>query len=171
MEDLQTKLGYLRGLMQGLGVNEETKEGQVINQVVMILNELVDQVQEIREDHEELFSYVEAIDEDLAILEDSIENQQANMGNHNRELAAYDYGEDIYSSDEGYEIGFAVECPECREEVTIDEDVLEDEEALEVLCPSCGRVVFINDENWEEDLEALEDEDELDDGFEGRENE
>ena len=58
-----------------------------------------------------------------------------------------------------HNVSFTVECPECHQEVTIDEDILEDEESFEVLCPNCGKVVFINDdEEWDDELDEFEDE-------------
>lgn len=153
MDDLNSKLGYLRGLAEGLGINDETKEGKVIRQMILLLDEIGRSLEEINENYEELFSYVEAIDQDLSDLEDEL----LEGNEEDEDYDDYDEkDEDVYDE---HDVSFTVECPECHQEVTIDEDVLEDEESFEVLCPNCGRVVFINDdEEWDNELDEFEDE-------------
>jgi DNA-directed RNA polymerase subunit delta len=156
MEDLHTKLGYLRGLADGLGVNEESKEGKVIQKIIGLLNDFVDSLEGMKEDYDELFTYVEAIDEDLSELENGFLDNDEPAD----EPAAFerrDYDSDF--GDDDYDVSFTVECPECKYEVAIDEDILEDGESLEVLCPNCGRVVFINDEEWDDELADFDDDD------------
>jgi len=165
MDDLKTRIGYLRGMADGLAIGEDTKEGKIISQMIVVLDEIVQTIEELQEDSDELFSYVESIDEDLTELEETFldeleddheeDDEQGYNGHENQEVKLL---EDV--DDDDFDVSFSVECPECREEVAIDEDILEEEGSLEVLCPSCGRVVFINDEDWEEELEEGEDEDE-----------
>ncbi|MGI5875393.1 MAG: CD1247 N-terminal domain-containing protein [Dethiobacteria bacterium] len=157
MEDLHTKLGYLRGLADGLGVNEETREGKVIQQIIGLLNDFVCYIEDMREDYDELSTYVEAIDEDLSDLENGFLEDDEGPADDDEER---DYGQDYGDEDEDYDVSFTVECPECKYEVAIDEDILEDGESLEVLCPNCGRVVFINDEEWDDELGDLDEDDE-----------
>ena len=140
MEDLNSRLGYLKGLAEGLGINDETKEGKIIRQIIMIIEDIVGTVEDLKEDHDELFSYVEALDEDLSELEEAyMDDEDDHYDDHDDNI---------------YDVPFTVECPECRQEVAIDEDILEDEDALEVLCPGCGKVVFTNDEDWDAEIEA-----------------
>lgn len=160
MDDLKTQIGYLRGMADGLAIGEDTKEGKIITHIIAVLDEIVQTIEELQEDSNELYSYVESIDEDLTELEDTFldeleadydENDEQGYGNREVQLL-----EDM--DDDDFDVSFSVECPECREEVAIDEDILEEEGSLEVLCPGCGRVVFINDEDWEEELDELENE-------------
>jgi ribosomal protein S27E len=152
MEDLNAKIGYLRGLADGLEISDDTKEGKVIGKIINLLDDIVSSVETIKDDYEELFSYVEAIDEDLTELENGfLEDEDDDEDDDDEDDDDYDE-----EDDDEYDVSFTVECPECHQEVVIDEDILEDEESLEVLCPSCGRVVFINDEEWEDDLDEQE---------------
>ncbi len=146
MEDLNSRLGYLKGLAEGLGIDDNTKEGKMIRQIVMVIEDIIDTVEDLKEDQEELFSYVEALDEDLSDLEEGYLDDEEDLYD--------DYDDDIY------DVPFSVECPECHQEVAIDEDILDDEDALEVLCPGCGKVVFTNDEDWDAEIEADFQEDE-----------
>ncbi|MDO9536288.1 MAG: AraC family transcriptional regulator [Bacillota bacterium] len=148
-------MGYLRGLSEGLGINDDTKEGKIIRQLISFLDDIVESVQSMQEDYDELFSYVEAIDEDLTDLENGFFEDEDEDEDEDDD----DEDDEDDEDDDDYDVSFTVECPECRQEVAIDEDILEDEESLEVLCPNCGRVVFINDEEWEEELEESGEED------------
>lgn len=155
MDDLNSKLGYLRGLAEGLGISDETKEGKVIQQMILILDEIGRSLEELNENYDELFSYVEAIDQDLTDLEDELLEDYEEDDDDDDDYDEYDE-EDEDAFDE-HDVSFTVECPECHQEVTIDEDILEDEESFEVLCPNCGRVVFINDdEEWDNDLDEFD---------------
>ena len=143
MDDLNTKLGYLRGLADGLGVSDDTKEGKVIRQIILLLDDIGSSLGALKEDYEELFSYVEAIDQDLTELEDELLEDEEDDDDYDDD----DY--DDYDDDDYDDAGLTVECPECHQQVIIDDDVLTDEESFEVLCPKCGKVVFVNDEEWD----------------------
>jgi len=63
----------------------------------------------------------------------------------------YDLEDEVYEDgvmglDDDDEDFVEVECPSCHETVSFDSDVLEDDDILEVTCPNCDTVVFINDE-------------------------
>ena len=122
MDSVKEKVAYLHGLAQGLDVNEETKEGKLMLNMLNVLDGLADEFDEVYEVQEELAEYVESIDEDLNSLE-----------------------EDFY--DDVDEDMVEVECPECHEIVTFAQDVLEDDDAVEVTCPSCGSVVYYSDDD------------------------
>ena len=159
MENLNSRMGYLKGLAEGLGIKDDTKEGKVIIQLISVLDDIVETMETMRDDYDELFSYVEAIDEDLTDLENDFDEDDDDDDDYDDDDDEYDDLDDDFGDDDDYDINFTVECPECHQEVIIDEDILEDEETLEVLCPNCGRVVFINDEGWDEELEEAGDED------------
>ncbi len=72
MDYLFQKVSYLRGLADGLGIDEGTKEGKLLLQIVGILEEFADALDETIDNQIELEEYVGYIDEDLADLEDEI---------------------------------------------------------------------------------------------------
>ncbi len=137
MDDLRAKLAYLKGLSEGLDLDENSKEGKLFSQMIFLLEGMTDVVDDLQEDYDELYEYVEAIDQDLTDLEDDV------------------YQEPFDEDEEDFE-EFSLECPDCHEIVYVDGDTL-DEEDIEVLCPSCHRVVFVQGELWEEDEAELED--------------
>lgn len=130
MDDLKSRVAYLKGLAAGLGIEESSREGKLFNQLIDVVDALAESVIELQEEFDDLVDYTEALDEDLNELE-----------------------EDFYEEDEDDELLldddddlFSVECPDCHEIVYIDDDMLEDEDVVEILCPNCERVVFVNDD-------------------------
>lgn len=132
MEDLRQRVAYLKGLAEGLDMDDESKEGRLFGQIIDLLDSMTMVVENLESDYEELYDYVEAVDQDLTDME-------------------RDFYEEPFEEGEELE-GFTLECPDCGEIVFIDEEAVEDEE-LEVLCPNCHRVVFVQDETWEADEE------------------
>lgn len=72
MEYLMQKVSYLKGLADGLGVEDTSKEGKLLLHIVDTLEEFADVLDETIENQMELEEYVDFIDEDLADLEDDI---------------------------------------------------------------------------------------------------
>jgi predicted transcriptional regulator YdeE len=72
MEYLFQKVAYLKGLADGLGIDESTKEGKLLLTIVETLEEFAEVMEEIVEDQIDLEEYVNFIDEDLADVEDDI---------------------------------------------------------------------------------------------------
>lgn len=132
MEDLRQRVAYLKGLAEGLDMDDDSKEGRLFGQIIDLLDSMTMVVENLESDYEELYDYVEAVDQDLTDME-------------------RDFYEEPFEEGEELE-GFTLECPDCGEIVFIDEEAVEDEE-LEVLCPNCHRVVFVQDETWEADEE------------------
>jgi endogenous inhibitor of DNA gyrase (YacG/DUF329 family) len=150
MDDLKSRVAYLKGLAAGLGMDDNSREGKLFTQMIDVIEALSEAVSELQDDYDDLADYAEAIDEDLNELEeDFYEDDELLEGE-----------EDYYDDDEM----FSVECPDCHEIVYIDDDMLDDEDVVEILCPNCERVVFVNDdeeyEGFDEELLPEDDEEE-----------
>jgi phage FluMu protein Com len=143
MEFLYEKVAYLKGLADGLDIDESTKEGRLLISIIDILEDFADAIVELDEGAEEITEYVEAMDEDLANVEDDF------------------YEDDIYEDedDENDEIDFVeIECPNCHEDVYIDEDLLYEDD-VDVVCPRCHEIVDFGEiEDYHHDDDTEEDE-------------
>ena len=120
------KVAYLKGLVEGLGVDETTSQGKVLKGILDVLNDMALSISDLEDCTSELYEEVEALDEDLGNLEDDFYEEE------------YDEDEDEDDDedcdcccDEIYE----VECPNCHEEICIDGEIL-DKGSIE--CPNCG---------------------------------
>ena len=115
-------LGYLKGLIDGLDLDANKKETKVIKAIVDVLENLATDVDDMTEGLELVGEQIDAVDEDLADLEE------------------YVYDDDDCDCDccddecEEYE----VECPNCGETITVDEDTVMQGKFE---CPNCGEVL------------------------------
>ncbi|MFZ5688144.1 MAG: CD1247 N-terminal domain-containing protein [Bacillota bacterium] len=130
MKDLRKRVAYLQGLMAGIDMDANSREGRIFSEVVGVLHDVAETLAELKVNQEDLDSYVESLGEELQELEDHL-------------LEAQDYVE--------------VQCPECHDLVCFDSDVLDDDDIIEVTCPNCDTVVFVNDQDYEliEDPDVL----------------
>ncbi|MDQ5983541.1 MAG: hypothetical protein RUMPE_00565 [Eubacteriales bacterium SKADARSKE-1] len=120
------KVSYIKGLLEGLNLDENKPEVKVLTAVVDLLDDISLEVTDIEEGLDEFVEQVDEIDEDLSVLEDDF------------------YGsEDDEEDDE--DLFYEVTCPTCGETVCLSESVLLDGE---VDCPKCG-------ENLEFDFDEL----------------
>ncbi|NLA05834.1 MAG: AraC family transcriptional regulator [Firmicutes bacterium] len=133
-EDLVARVSYIKGLAEGLALDGESKEGKLLLRMIDLLGDFAVEVEQLKDDYEELFEYAGALDEDLAELEDDF------YADH-----------DLPAGESLYEESFTVECPNCRELVEISDDLLHGEEPIKVSCPRCGEIIMIDDEDWDDD--------------------
>lgn len=115
---LTEKAAYLRGLVEGLGVEENSKEGKILKAIVDLLDDISLSVADLEDGYEELNEQVDMMDEDLSSLEEDFYGDE-------------DEDEDEDEEDEMYE----VVCPRCGDEICINESILADGE---MTCPNCG---------------------------------
>lgn len=129
MNYLIERVAYLKGLMDGLGINDSTNEGKILVNIVDILDDIVDEIIELHDSRAELDEYVQTIDEDLSTVEDEL------------------YGNNDYDEDDDYDdIQYIeVECPHCHEIVYFSDDIFDVED--ELLCPNCNKTIYDEEDN------------------------
>ena len=135
------KVAYLKGLAEGMEIEEGSKEGKLLKSVMDILSDLALSVEDLEDYTAELTEQVDAIDEDLDSLEsDFYEDWDEDDG----ECCCGDCDDDDEDWDGEF---YDVTCPGCNEEFSVDEETL-----LEgsIDCPNCG-------EHLEFDIDECED--------------
>ncbi len=139
------KVAYLKGLFEGMEIDESTKEGKLLKAVVEVLGELAEDHADLEDYVAELTEQVDAVDEDLSSLEDVVYEELDDECDGDCEGCdgCDDLDDDLYD----------VTCPSCKESFEVDEETLLDGG---VDCPNCG-------EHLEFDIEDDEDEDETED--------
>ena len=73
---LTEKVAYLKGLVEGIGVDETTNNGKIMKAVLDVLDDMAFTVSDLEDSTSELYEEVEAIDEDLSSLEDEIYGEE-----------------------------------------------------------------------------------------------
>lgn len=118
--DICEKAAYIKGLAEGLELDESKKEYKLIKAMIDLLSDITEEICEIEDGCDELMEQIDAVDEDLSNVEDIIYGDDDD-----------DDECDCCGGDEVYEI----ECPNCHDTIYLDEDML-DEEGM--TCPNCG---------------------------------
>jgi hypothetical protein len=70
--DLREKVAYLRGLADGFDLKSGSKKDRVMVEVLEVLSLFADKIERVSDECEELSSYIDSMDEDLAEMEDRI---------------------------------------------------------------------------------------------------
>ena len=148
------KVAYVKGLAEGLGYDNTSKEGKILAAILDILEDVAHDIEDLEENAWDLGEAIDQVSDDLAEIEELVYDED------------FDDDED---EDEDYEpcscccggededepVFYEVTCPKCGNTITIDEDVL-DLGAID--CPNCGEELEFDG------IEEDEDEDEPSDG-------
>lgn len=118
--DICEKISYIKGLAEGLNLDEETKEGKILSAVLDLLGDITEEICELEGTCDEMSEQLDAVDEDLATLEDVVYEEDCDG-----DCCDCCDDEDLYE----------IECPACHDTIYLDEDMLEDEG---INCPNCG---------------------------------
>lgn len=139
------KVAYLKGLMDGLGIDVESKEGKIFSCIADILEDLALDIEDLEENALDIGEEIDAISDDLADVEDYLFDDDDEDEDDDDEAFCGCGG----CSAEDEPMFFEVTCPSCENTITIDEDVLE---LGTIQCPNCGEMLeFDADEDYGED--------------------
>ena len=72
MSELSDKIAYIKGLCAGIDFSADTPEGKLLMAIVDALGSVKDELDAVRDDHEELAEYVDVLDNDLEELEGEV---------------------------------------------------------------------------------------------------
>ena len=131
---LSEKSAYLKGLMDGLNLNQETAEGKMIAGIVDLLQEMTTSISDLEENAIAVSDELDEIEDDLDAIEEYLmdEDDDDEYEDDDDIDFADDDGEDFaYDEDAMYE----VTCPKCGEVIEVDEETLLNES---IDCPKCG---------------------------------
>ncbi len=112
MNYLVEKVAYLKGLAEGLGIEESSKEGKLLLHIVDALEEFADVLDETIENQMELEEYVDFMDEDLADLEEDVYGIDSDEYYDEDDFSFDDFDFDDFCEDEDC----CVSCDEVDEE-------------------------------------------------------
>ena len=114
------RVAYLKGLAEGMELDASSKEGKILTAIIDVLEDMAYEISDLGDELSELEEQVDMVDEDLDTLEEIV----------------YEEDEEEYDD---------CDC-DCDCDCCCDED---DDELYEVVCPSCGDVIYL-------DLDMLE---------------
>ena len=134
--ELSKRAAYLQGLVDGLGVDESTKEGKIIKAMSALLAEMAEALEGVDEDLSRAYDQINDLSDELEDLEadlyeDDDEDDDEDEDDEDDEEDADDANDDDIASEPFYEVA----CPNCGETVYVSEDDLD---AGEANCAHCG---------------------------------
>lgn len=144
------KVAYVKGLAEGLGYDNTSKEGKILAAILDILEDVAHDIEDLEENAWNLGEAIDQVSDDLADIEEAVYDED------------YDEDEDDDDDecggccgccDDEEPVFYEVTCPACGNTITIDEDVLD---LGSIECPNCGEELEFDG------IEVDEDEDEED---------
>ena len=144
--NISEKVSYIKGLAEGLKLDDATKEGKILTAILDVLSDIAYQVEDMDSDLNDMADVVGDLDDAVLELEDEVYGE--------------DYGEDDgecgcgchhdHDEDDEDEDLYEITCPKCNNTIIADFDLIAEGG---IVCPNCG-------EPLEFDLSALEEEEE-----------
>ena len=134
MMTISEKVAYIKGLMEGMKLDESKDEIKLTQKIVEVLEDMALTVSDLEDSLDIVGEQVDAVDEDL-------------------DGYVYDDDEcddDCCCDDDVYE----VKCPKCGNMIYVDGDIL-DEGSID--CPSCGEKLEFDVDFDEEEEDGAED--------------
>ena len=121
---MREKAAYLKGLVEGLGIDETTKEGKVIKAMSELLCEMAQAIDGIDEDVTQAYDQINDLSEELEDLEADLYEDDEEADEDEADDAEAEDDEDD-NADVASEPYYEVACPACGETVYVSEDDLE----------------------------------------------
>lgn len=141
--ELSNKVAYLKGLMDGLKIDDSTNEGKVLLAMADILDEMALTIEDVADEVDEVVELVDILDEDLGDIEEELYSDDSCCGD---DCDCCDDDDYDYVDEEEYECV----CPSCGDTICLGESIVAEGS---IDCPNCG-------EKLEFDFSELEDDDE-----------
>ena len=147
---INEKSAYLKGLMDGLKISEETNEGKMIAAIVDLLGDITKKVTDSEATTIAISDELDEIEEDLDAIEDYILDEEED---DEFEDDDYDFEDEDEEYEEGFDFGdedstiYEVECA-CGNIINFDEDTLEEGS---IICDNCGETLEFTFDDVEEE--------------------
>ena len=134
--NISEKVSYIKGLAEGLKLDDATKEGKILTAILDVLSDIAYQVEDMDSDLNDMADVVGDLDDAVLELEGEVYGGCGWHHDHDED----DEDEDLYE----------ITCPKCNNTIIADFDLIAEGG---IVCPNCG-------EPLEFDLSALEEEEE-----------
>ncbi len=112
--ELTERAAYIKGLMDGMKLDEEKNEAKVLRAISELLCDVTKEIEVISQENDELFEKTDELDEAIDVLL-----------------------EDVYGEDDILE----AECPKCNAVFVLKDHMIDNGE---IVCPSCGYALEVD---------------------------
>jgi len=123
---ISEKVAYIKGMADGMKIDDSTNEGKLILALLDVLNDVADELDMIDETLDDMADVVNDLEEQIEELEAEIYGDIDDMG-----FDGLGFGDDLYE----------ITCSECDNTVSVDMSMLDDGS---INCPNCGEKIEFN---------------------------
>lgn len=154
------KAAYLKGLVEGLGIEPDSREGKLWGALGELLSDMAHEIEDLQATDMDHAEALDEMAEELSYLEDLVcdldepedfDDEDCDGDCDSCGLCDEDDEDDEDEDDEEPEydgVIYDVTCPVCGEEISFDEETL-DKGSIE--CPSCGETLEFDLEDEKKD--------------------
>jgi len=146
------KAAYLKGLVEGLGVEPDSRDGKLWGALTDLLSDMAHEIEDLQSGSLDFADTLDEMCDDLSYLEEMVDAQKISDEGWKDEDEFFEdeeenpdkiYDLNFVDDEEGDEdeeaeidgILYDATCPSCGEEITFDEETLE---KGSIRCPNCG---------------------------------
>ena len=150
------KAAYLKGLVEGLGIEPDSREGKLWGALGELLSDMAHEIEDLQATDMDHAEALDEMAEELSYLEDLVcdldepedfDDEDCDGDCDSCGLCDED-DEDEEDDEPEYDgVIYDVTCPVCGEEISFDEETLE---KGSIVCPNCGETLEFSLEDEEE---------------------
>ncbi|MBQ8393184.1 MAG: hypothetical protein IJX51_05360 [Clostridia bacterium] len=136
--DILEKCAYIKGLADGLNLDETKAEGKVLKAVIDLLSDICETIADMDDEVATLGDYIEEVDHDLGEVEEYVFDDECDCCDDECDCCDCDDDCDCCDccDDECCDEDFMeAMCPHCKETICFDNEL----DPAELICPACGK--------------------------------
>ena len=150
------KAAYLKGLVEGLGIEPDSREGKLWGALGELLSDMAHEIEDLQATDMDHAEALDEMAEELSYLEDLVcgldepeDFEDEDCDGDCDSCGLCDEEDDEEDEEPEYDgVIYDVTCPVCGEEISFDEETLE---KGSIECPSCGETLEFDLEDEKED--------------------
>ena len=137
--ELSQRVAYLKGLMDGLKIDDSTDQGKILKIMADILEDMAVYIEDVSDEVDEMVDVIDDIDADLGDLEDEVYFGD-NYDDDDDDLDYDGIDDDDYDPAEDFDEDALYECicPNCGDSIRMGESMVE---LGSIDCPNCGEKI------------------------------
>ncbi len=141
---------YIKGLLEGLQLEQNKPETKVINALCGIIEQMADDIETLKTNTQTLHDYAEELDEDLGALEELVYDEEGCDCCDDDDDCDCDCccgcHDDEDDDDEDDSDFYCAMCPHCGEKVYFDDTI----DPEDILCPACHKPLVDDEDDADE---------------------
>lgn len=134
--DIREKAAYVKGLLDGLELNQNDKQTKLLNAVVALLQDMSEYIGNLEQSYDDVCDQVDALNESVSEIAETLEDE-----------GLWDDDDEDFDEETEYEFT----CPTCGKTVYIDEDAFD---LGGMSCPNCGEELEFDFSDDDEEVQS-----------------